>query len=87
MAVAEAAPGTEPDVRPTEDRPTEDRPSGDPATQAGRVPLAAAVVIEAHRARSAGLLMLLLTVLGGVLALVVAVTAVAAAVALRSALV
>ena len=41
---------------------------------------------EAHRARSAGLLVLLLTSIGGVLAVAVAVAAVAAAAALRAAL-
>ena len=43
-------------------------------------------VIDANRARSAGLLLLLLTSIGGVLAVALAVAAVAAAVALRAAL-
>lgn len=43
-------------------------------------------VVDANRARSAGLLVLLLTSIGGVLAVAVAAAAVAAAVALRAAL-
>ncbi|HWH34497.1 MAG TPA: hypothetical protein VNT56_04185, partial [Acidimicrobiales bacterium] len=51
-----------------------------------RVPVAAAVVLETHRVRSAGLLVVLLAVLGVVLALLVAGAAAAAVVALRAAL-
>ena len=85
----------EPDVRPEPDlSPTPEvrrdpevrRPPEviDPAGPEGGAVVHGAV--DVNRARSAGLLVLLLTSIGGVLAVAVAVGAVAAAVALRAAL-
>lgn len=65
-----------PDATDRPPAPAKPRPAADPAT----------VVIEAHRARSVGLLVALLSTLGGVLALVVAVLALVATAALRAAL-
>lgn len=70
----------EPEVRPSPE------PEPAPAPAGRRLPVPA-MVIDVHRGRSAGLLLLLLTVLGGVIALVVAAGAVVAVVALRAALV
>jgi hypothetical protein len=89
-----AAPATLPEVHPEVAATTIPEIPQEPEVQRsaapappGRAPSTPSVVIDVHRARSAGLLVLLLTVLGGVLALAVAAAAVAAAVALRSALI
>ncbi|CAN5127575.1 hypothetical protein BH24ACT1_BH24ACT1_12950 [soil metagenome] len=77
----EVRPVPEPAVEPEPEREPEPEPEVDvPGTPSP-------VGIEPHRARSAGLLVLLLTTIGGVLAVAVALAAVAAAVALRAALV
>lgn len=70
-------PPPHPDVADRPPTPGRPRPPAKPET----------VVIEAHRARSVGLLVALLATLGGVLALLVAVLALVAAAALRAALV
>lgn len=82
-----------PEVRPVSEPPADVRQDPEvrhpPEVEDPPEPDGGAVVhaaIEAHRARSAGLLVLLLTSIGGVLAVAVAVAAVAAAVALRAAL-
>ena len=87
---AEVAPAIEVPPEPTRapagppTAATTTTPSSPPAW---RGPAPASIVVETHRARSAGLLVVLLTTLGGVLALVVAVVAVVAVVGLRAALV
>lgn len=84
-AAPELQPGSESsaDVRPDPEvrRPPE---VDDPAGPDGGAVVHGAV--DANRARSAALLVMLLTSIGGVLAVAVAVAAVAAAVALRAAL-
>ena len=88
-----ASPTVAPEVGPASDSHADVRPDHEvrqpPEADDPPRPDDGAVVhgtIDANRARSAGLLLLLLTTIGGVLAVAVAVAAVAAAAALRAAL-